>query len=136
MKTQRIQVSRKDFDCLVDVLKEQLLHPIASRERFHDLTAALVHCDLTDTVIISPEVVTMNSTVRLTDVNTDEEDEYQLVYPVDADISQGKLSVLSNIGTAVLGHRKGDEVRWQVPNGEFKARITNVSQSSRKAVTA
>lgn len=88
--------------------------------------------------MISPEVVTMKSTVRLTDVQTDEEKEYQLVYPIEADIGRGKLSVLSvlsSVGTAILGCRVGVEVRWHSPAGDFCARITHVSQSGRKALS-
>ncbi len=48
---------------------------------------------------------------------------YMLVYPGDADISKGRLSVLAPIGTAILGFRVGDEVRWGVPAGWRKLRI-------------
>ena len=65
----------------------------------------------------------MNSTVRLLDPRTKEVDTYTLVYPEDANIAEGKLSVLAPIGTAILGYRVGDVVRWQVPSGMTRVRI-------------
>lgn len=75
---------------------------------------------------IPPDVVTMNSTVRIRDIRSKEIDTYTLVYPREADIASGKLSVLAPIGTAILGYRKGDLVEWQVPSGLTRFRIEDV----------
>jgi transcription elongation GreA/GreB family factor len=128
MATHRIKVTHHDFDRLVNVLKDQLANPTASRERFHELTTALAHCEVTDTIMISADVVTIGSEVKLTDVDTGDEDKYELVFPVDADIGRGKLSVLSSVGTAILGRRVSDEVCGHTPSGEFGVRIDCVSQ--------
>ena len=56
---------------------------------------------------IPPDVVTMNSTVRLRDLETGEEETYTLVYPDEADIEENKLSVLAPVGTALLGTGPG-----------------------------
>jgi len=52
--------------------------------------------------------------------------EVALVYPDDADAGEGSLSVLSPIGTAILGCRKGDLVEWEVPSGTTAIRIEDV----------
>jgi len=39
------------------------------------------------------------------------------VFPGEADIAQGRISLLAPVGTALLGYRVGDVVRWQVPGG-------------------
>jgi regulator of nucleoside diphosphate kinase len=75
---------------------------------------------------LPPDVVTMNSTVRLRDLETGEEETYTLVYPADADIGQNKLSVLAPVGTALLGYRAGDVVEWPVPAGVSRFRIEEV----------
>jgi len=59
---------------------------------------------------ISPDVVTMDSTVRFLDLRNDQREVYTLVYPEEADLGAGKLSVLSPLGTALLGARTGDVV--------------------------
>jgi regulator of nucleoside diphosphate kinase len=61
---------------------------------------------------VTEDVVTMNS--RLVLHLDDEEREVSLVYPPDADERSGKLSVLSEIGAAILGYRKGDVIDWVV----------------------
>jgi regulator of nucleoside diphosphate kinase len=75
---------------------------------------------------IPADVVTMNSTVRLRDLETGEDDTYTLVYPDDADIDDNRLSVLAPVGTALLGYRAGDVVEWPVPAGVRRFRIEEV----------
>ncbi len=62
-------------------------------------------------------VVTMNSRVLLRDSDSGEEFTYTLVFPQDANINTGAISVLAPVGTAILGYREGDSVQWQVPSG-------------------
>ena len=69
------------------------------------------------------EVVTMHSRVRVRDLKSDEAETYSLVYPDEADIDAGKLSVLAPIGTALLGYRAGDVVEWPVPAGVARFRV-------------
>ena len=63
------------------------------------------------------DVVTMNSTVLLE--IEDFEETVTLVYPEEVDVISNKISVLSPIGTAILGYRKGDIYDWEI-NGEQK----------------
>jgi regulator of nucleoside diphosphate kinase len=66
---------------------------------------------------VPPGVVTMNSKVVLRDLKTSEIMTYVLVFPKEADIDLGAISVLAPVGTAILGYSKGDVVEWQVPSG-------------------
>ena len=75
------------------------------------------------------DVVTMNSTVRVRDLETGEVDTYTLVYPHEADIEENKLSVLAPVGTALLGYRAGDVVEWPVPAGITRFRVEEVAPS-------
>lgn len=75
---------------------------------------------------VPSDVVTMNSKARVRDVATDEEMTYTLVFPEQADIEQGKISVVAPIGTAMLGQRVGDEFEWQVPAGSVRLRVEEV----------
>ncbi|WP_231962362.1 nucleoside diphosphate kinase regulator [Symmachiella dynata] len=72
---------------------------------------------------IPPDIVTMNSTIRLRQLHSKEIETYTLVFPADANIAEGKLSVLAPIGTAILGYRVGDRVEWQVPSGAIQFKI-------------
>jgi regulator of nucleoside diphosphate kinase len=74
-------------------------------------------------------VVTMNSTVELLDLETGEEETYTLVFPGEADLSVGKVSVLAPIGTAMLGYRAGDSFEWEVPSGTRRLAIRQIVSS-------
>jgi len=50
-----------------------------------------------------------------------------LVMPGAADIRQRKISIMAPIGTALLGFRQGQVVRWQVPSGRKKFTIVEVA---------
>jgi regulator of nucleoside diphosphate kinase len=71
-------------------------------------------------------VITMNTHVRIRDLKTDEIEEYTLVYPDEADINDGRLSILAPLGTALLGARIGQVVRFDAPAGERKLKIERI----------
>ena len=75
---------------------------------------------------VPADVVTMNSRVVVKDVESGETSEYTLVFPEQADVAQGRLSVVSPIGTAILGYAKGDTIAWQTPGGPRQIRIEDV----------
>ncbi len=66
---------------------------------------------------VPPNVVTMNSRLLLEDVHTRRHREVSLVYPREADERQGKLSVLSAAGAALLGLSVGGGILWPLPSG-------------------
>jgi len=66
---------------------------------------------------IPPDIITMNSTAWLIDLDTGEEMMLTLVYPDHANISEGRISVLAPIGMAILGSRVGETIEWEVPDG-------------------
>ena len=49
-----------------------------------------------------------------------------VLFPNEANIEQGKISVLAPLGTAMLGYRVGDEFEWIVPYGRRRLKVTNV----------
>ena len=75
---------------------------------------------------IPSNVVTMNSKVALRDLDSSERMEYMLVYPNDANVGNGAISVLAPIGTAMLGFAKGDVIEWPVPSGTRRIRIESI----------
>ena len=75
---------------------------------------------------VPPDVITMNSRAELLDLDTNERMEFTLVYPAQADIEEGKISILAPLGTAMLGYRVGDEFEWAVPYGYRRLRVTRI----------
>jgi regulator of nucleoside diphosphate kinase len=76
------------------------------------------------------DVVIMNSVARLRDLDTDEVEEYELVFPADADMSRNRISILAPIGTAILGYRIGDVIEWPVPAGLRRLQVEDVIHPS------
>jgi regulator of nucleoside diphosphate kinase len=75
---------------------------------------------------VSPETVTMGSTVHLLEVDTGEHWKFTLSYPTKANIDEGRISVLAPLGTAILGQRVGDVLDWEVPSGKIRIEIIEV----------
>ena len=75
---------------------------------------------------IPNNVITMNSKVRLRDIDKQEEMVYWLVFPDDADPNQDKISILAPIGMALIGYKVGDIIKWKVPNGIVKLKVKKI----------
>ena len=65
-------------------------------------------------------IVYMNSEVEFRNDNSGRIQKVTLVYPGDADISEGKVSVLTPVGTALIGLRTGQSITWETPTGEVR----------------
>ena len=79
-------------------------------------------------------MVTMNSTVRFEVEGSSDSFELTLVYPKDADASGKTISVLSPVGSALLGLSQGDEIEWPKPGGGLiKVRVKEVVYQPERA---
>lgn len=90
-------------------------HPGKGLEK---LESELVRANVVPRGEIPGDVVTMNSRVVFENETTGERREVTLVYPGNADIDAGRISVLVPIGTALLGLRVGQSIDWVLPGGE------------------
>lgn len=70
---------------------------------------------------VGPDVVTMYSRVLLQDTQTGQRNTLTLCYPADAEPAVGFVSVLSPVGSAMLGLRVGSIARWSTPAGDEMA---------------
>lgn len=68
----------------------------------------------------------MNTRLRFLDLDDGSQTEVTLVFPAQANIDEGKISVLSPIGTALLGYAKGDKIEWMVPAGARRIQIEDI----------
>jgi regulator of nucleoside diphosphate kinase len=82
-----------------------------------DLEAELARATIVPAGEIPRCVVTMNSTVRFR-IDTSLKVFYlKLVFPHDADVNGGTISILAPVGSALLGLSEGDEILWPKPGG-------------------
>ena len=90
------------------------------------LQAELDRASIVSTQEVPADVITMHSQARIRDLGTGEEMVFALVYPRGANLEQGKISVMSPLGTALLGYRAGDVLDWRVPDGVRRLQIMEV----------
>ena len=126
MRKRKIIITELDYERLQDLLASEFATAIGPREYLDDLRAELDRAEIVRPEDVPKNVVTMNSTVALRDLDTKEKEAYTLVFPDSADIANDRLSVLAPVGTAILGERVGDVVRWRVPQGLRRLKVEHV----------
>lgn len=136
MMRRRITLTAEDHERLQKLLDSNLARLVVDTARIDELQAELDRAQIAPERDVPGDVVIMNSTVTLRDLETHEVETYTLVYPDRADIANNKLSVLAPIGTAILGYRVGDEVRWRVPMGWRRFRVEQVNHQPEAAAVA
>ena len=123
MNGQNVVNTKRDFERLND-----LVH--SPQSRFYGPMTGLENGLMRGSVIaptrVSPDVVTMNSKVRLRDIQSNERETYVLVYPADADLDEGKLSVLAPLGAALLGAKESQVVEFAAPRGVRQVKIEQI----------
>jgi regulator of nucleoside diphosphate kinase len=95
----------------------------ADRRYVDDLTHEIERAAYVEPTSVPADVVTMNSTVRLRDLKTDESETYTIVYPQCADIARNRVSILAPLATGILGHRVGETINWRMPGGPARLLI-------------
>ena len=94
--------------------------------RIAEIEQTLAHAQVIDDEDISTETVGIGTTVKVLDMDMDEEMEFKMVGTKEADIDSGKMSDESPIGRAIMNHEVGDEVEIETPSGEVKMKILEI----------
>jgi len=125
-KTVNIYITEPDYQRLSGLIEITRERNGADREYVNKLEAELDRAEIVDPKQIPADVVTMRSKVRLKDLISGEANTYSLVFPTEANFSEGKISILAPIGTAILGYKRGDTIEWPVPAGVRRLRVDAV----------
>jgi len=108
-------------------LKELIMEADNGNKKYlRELKDELDKGEVVDSRDIPNNIITMNSKVRLRDINTQKEMICWLVFPDDSNADQGKISILAPIGTALLGYKVGDIIEWKVPAGLTKLKVEEI----------
>ena len=87
----------------------------------------LEHARVINTSRLSADTIQLLSRVEMTNLASGSRMTYTIVSPHEADLHEGKISIKSPIGTALLGHKAGDVVDVRVPAGLLHLRIERIS---------
>jgi regulator of nucleoside diphosphate kinase len=126
MSGKPIQITEFDLERLQKLLIEAKYTEYRKSQYLEKLQLELNRAEIVSPQEVPEDVITMNSTVCLVDLDTGEEEIYTLVFPDDAEIKQGKISIFAPIGTAMLGYEVGDIFEWEVPAGKRRLRVEKI----------
>lgn len=118
-----VVVREDDYHLIMELLQGQ-------QEDAAGMSMSLLH-EMNRAIVVKKEAfpvhaVRLNSRVSIENTETRVQKDFTVVLPEKADIKQGRISILSPMGAALIGFRKGEEVVWQMPGGMKRIRILEV----------
>ena len=108
-------ITKTDLARLTRLIDDALYEATEPDRAFRVLQAELARATVVAPEELPQDVVSMRSRALI--ALDGEEEEVSLVYPDEANWANGKLSILSPVGTALIGYRAGDAVDWRTPDG-------------------
>jgi regulator of nucleoside diphosphate kinase len=125
VKEQLILV-KGDYDIIMKYLRGGIGSVAFDRKDMEELHAELKKAKLVNHEELPQDVVRLNSIVTIKEEQEKKLMTLKLVTPNKADVKQKHISIMSPIGTALIGFRKGQQVEWDVPSGRKKFSIVEV----------
>lgn len=130
MAVRDIFITDDDFEKLTRLLEGTRRRNPLDREHVEHLADELDRAHVVPVEEIPSGVVRIGSHVAVRDLDTGATIVFTVVFPADANVDQGKLSVLAPLGTAVLGYREGDLIEWRVPGRTRRLHIERVADEA------
>lgn len=115
---------------IYDLLKDHLRRRKLSKYNEAKLELELKHAKQVLRNDLPADVVTVDTNVKVKELESGEEFTYKLVAPARARRKHNTLSILSPIGVAILGYTQGAVVQWEMPEGIKKYQIEEVIKLS------
>ena len=126
MKKRRIYINAFDKTRLMKLIEHNAIPNNPDRKYLIELEKELSRGEIVEPKDIPKDVITMNSTVHLKDLDSGEGITYTLVFPGISNISENKISIIAPIGTALIGYRIGDIIEWKVPAGLRRLKVEDI----------
>jgi regulator of nucleoside diphosphate kinase len=114
----QLVIAKNDYETIMMNLKSRNGKATFNQYDAKELEAELKKATLVNNDDLPQDVVRLNSCVTIKDEKENKIMELMVVTPDKANIKQRKISILSPIGTALIGYKKGKRVRWKVPAGK------------------
>ncbi len=113
-------------------LKENAEYHAAKEEqglneaRIRELESVTSRAEVVDPTQLGGDKIILGATVKLVDVDTDQEVAYSLVGPDEANLEKNLISITSPIGRALIGKAEGDEVAVHAPSGKREYEVLRI----------
>lgn len=98
-----------------------------NEKRIHELEDKLSRAEIIENLDTCLESVCLGAKVKLADLDSNEEIEYNIVGPDEANPVDGFISISSPVGKALLGHKENEEIKIQIPAGIIKYKIIKIT---------
>jgi regulator of nucleoside diphosphate kinase len=122
-----IYITRSDAEILRELLREaEQSGGYRGSAYLRDLRVELERAEVIPDQDAPPDLITLNASAQLRNLDTGETMEVTLVRPGQADLFQQKVSILAPIGAAMLGYRTGSIFTWDTPRGTCRLRVEQV----------
>ena len=99
-----------------------------NEKRISELEDKLATARILDDTGMTSDEVLIGATVKLKDLETNEELTYTLVSEMEADYDSGRISITSPIGSSLLNHKVNEEIDIKVPAGILRYKILSISR--------
>ena len=152
MSEERLQALKDELDYLQTVREKEVAEQIKEARSFGDLSEnseydeakseqgklyskiaeikdLIENAEVIDESTVAKDIVAMGSTVTVVEQGTKETEVYRLVGSQEANPLEGRVSDDSPFGAALMGHKKGDIVKLEVPAGTLKFKITKIERT-------
>ncbi|MEA9356413.1 nucleoside diphosphate kinase regulator [Bacteriovorax sp. PP10] len=103
-----------------DYLRIRHILSTQNSDDFENLEIEIERAKIIEEKEIPSDLVRMNTTVRFMTLQDEKEMKLTLVFPEDANFSEGKISILAPLGSALIGLRVNQEINWMFPDGKTK----------------
>ena len=100
----------------------------ANETKIAELENKLRYAEIIDESEIDTKTVQVGNTVKVLDMEFNEEELYTIVGSTEVDLAQNKISNESPIGAALMGAKKGQVVEAQAPAGVIKYKIISITK--------
>jgi regulator of nucleoside diphosphate kinase len=122
----RLVLAKDDYEIIMSYIKRGLPTITFNRQDAEELEMELKKAKLVHKDELPEDIVRLNSTVTIKEEKENKIIELTVVTPERANIKRRLVSIMSPIGTALIGFRKGQQVKWKVPAGKKTFTIMDV----------
>jgi regulator of nucleoside diphosphate kinase len=122
----RLVLAKEDYEVIMFYIRRGSPTITFNRQDAEELEIELKKAKVVDKEDLPDDVVRLNSKVTVKEEKENKMMELTVVTPEKANIKERLISVMSPIGTALIGFRKGQRIRWKVPSGKKTFTIMDV----------
>jgi regulator of nucleoside diphosphate kinase len=122
----RLLLTKDDYNIIMSYIRRGLPTITFNKQDAEELEIELKKAKVVDKEELPSDVVRLNSIVTIKEEKENKVMELTVVTPEKANIEQRLISIMSPIGTALIGFRKGQQVKWKVPAGKKTFTIMDV----------